>query len=143
MKVNILGTEYTIVTNATESEYPKITNNLGYTDFSIKQIVVRKLEPDNDSLEDLKVWERSTLRHELIHAFLFESGLDNNSWARNEEIIDWIALQFEKMLDVFKTTNALNNNCEETNVTVDINSKGLVNNIVNELNKMQINIASN
>lgn len=119
MKVNVLGTEYTIITNAEEKYYPKLINLLGYTDFSIKQIVVRKVEPDNESLENLKVCERETLRHELIHAFLFESGLDNNSWGRNEEIIDWIALQFEKMLEVFRKTDALTNDYEKSKLTID------------------------
>lgn len=118
MKVNVLGTEYTIITNAEEKYYPKLINLLGYTDFSIKQIVVRKIEPDNESLENLKVCERETLRHELI-AFLFESGLDNNSWGRNEEIIDWIALQFEKMLEVFRKTDALTNDYEKSKLTID------------------------
>lgn len=108
MKINILGIEYTIIADATENEYPKLSNLLGYTDFSVKQIVVRKLEPDNESLEDLKVCEKNTLKHEIIHAFLFESGLDSNSWARNEEIVDWIALQSEKMLSTFMKVGALN-----------------------------------
>lgn len=110
MKVNILGTDYEIIIDATESEYPKLVNLLGYTDFSIKQIVVRKLDAEPDTLEDLKVCENNTLKHEIIHAFLFESGLDNNSWGRNEEIIDWIALQSEKIFNAFKNANALNEN---------------------------------
>ncbi|WP_461218455.1 hypothetical protein [Lapidilactobacillus salsurivasis] len=53
-------------------------------------------------MEDLEVYTRKTLRHELIHAFLYESGLDANSeWARNEEIVDWIAIQFPKLQIVF------------------------------------------
>ena len=37
---------------------------------------------------------KKVIRHELVHAFLFESGLSVNSWADNEEIVDWIAIQF-------------------------------------------------
>lgn len=110
MKVNILGTEYEIITKAKESEYPTLSNCDGYTDSSIKQIVVKKIEPDKGSLEDLKMYERKVLRHEIIHAFLYESGLDGNCWARNEEIVDWIALQSEKMFDIFKKADALNKN---------------------------------
>lgn len=107
MKINILGTEYTIITNVNEKDYPKLFDLLGYTDFSIKEIVIRKLEPDNRSVDDLRKCERDTLKHEIVHAFLFESGLDGNSWARNEEIVDWIALQFEKMLEAFEKTKAI------------------------------------
>lgn len=143
MKVKILGTEYEIITNAEEKDYPKLSNLLGYTDFSIKQIVVRKLEQDNESLEDLKKCEKSTLRHELIHAFLFESGLDNNSWARNEEIVDWIALQFEKMLATFIDLGAIKIPDESVTITTDLKVnldedrlKELLNNNINDLVKI-------
>lgn len=108
MKINILGTEYTIITEAKESKHPTLENCDGYTDSSIKQIVVKKIEPYKGSLEDLKMYERKVLRHEIVHAFLYESGLDGNCWARNEEIVDWMAIQAEKMIEVFKKTNALN-----------------------------------
>lgn len=133
MKVNILGTEYTIITEAKESEYSTLEDCDGYTDSSIKQIVVRKMESYKGSLEDLKMYERKVLRHEIVHAFLYESGLDSNCWAKNEEIVDWIAIQVEKMIDTFKKVNALNNNDK---VTIDISSKELTNTMISEINKM-------
>ena len=104
MKVKILGTEYEIVMDAEEKDYPILKDADGYADFTIKKIVVKKLIQDGESYEDLELWQRKTLRHEIIHAFLYESGLWQNSfkdWARNEEMTDWIALQFEKILGVF------------------------------------------
>lgn len=104
MKVKILGTEYEIVMDAEEKDYPILKDADGYADFTIKKIVVKKLIQDGESYEDLELWQRKTLRHEIIHAFLYESGLWQNSfkdWARNEEMTDWIALQFEKILSVF------------------------------------------
>lgn len=104
MKVKILGTEYEIVMDAEEKDYPILKDTDGYADFTIKKIVVKKLIQDGESYEDLELWQRKTLRHEIIHAFLYESGLWQNSfkdWARNEEMTDWIALQFEKILGVF------------------------------------------
>jgi hypothetical protein len=47
------------------------------------------------------------MRHELIHAFLFESGLDCCSWADKEEIVDWIAIQFPKLQNVFEQINVV------------------------------------
>ena len=46
---------------------------------------------------------KHVLKHEIVHAFLAESGLFDNSlkqkepWALNEEMIDWMALQTEKI----------------------------------------------
>ena len=108
MKISILGTEYEIILEAKEGDYPKLKKCDGYTDFSIKQIVVAKFESDDMSVTDLKIHSKKVLRHEIIHAFIHESGLaENSTWAINEELIDWIALQFEKMLFVFYQMNAL------------------------------------
>lgn len=113
MKVKILGTEYEIIMNAEEKDYPKLKGLSGYTDFSIKKIVIRKIEKDDASLEDLEHYRREVIRHEIIHAFFYESGLDGNSdYARNEELIDWIAIQFEKLLVAFIHSGAINIECE-------------------------------
>lgn len=108
MKVNILGTEYEIIKDATEEKYPKLKNCDGYTDFSVKKIVVSKFEKDDMSIEDLESYSKKVLRHELVHAFMYESGLDGESpYARNEELIDWIAIQFKKILKAFENTKAI------------------------------------
>lgn len=102
MSVKILGTEYETIRDALEKDYPKLKNNDGYTDFSIKQIVVADFEKDDSTIEDLDWYKKKILRHELVHAFINESGLaENCDWARNEELVDWIAIQFEKMLEIF------------------------------------------
>lgn len=110
MKVKILGTEYEIVMNVEEKDYPILKDADGYADFTIKKIVIKKLVQDGESYEDLELWQRKTLRHEIVHAFLYESGLWQNSfkdWARNEEMTDWIALQFTKVLEVFIQVGAI------------------------------------
>jgi len=71
--------------------------------------------PDwKDEPEELREkTEKCTLRHELVHAFLNESGLMWNSftpdkaWAKNEEMVDWIAIQSPKLFKVFREVNAL------------------------------------
>ncbi len=108
MKVKILGMEYEIIMNAEEKEYPKLKGLSGYTDVSIKKIVIGKFEKDDNTIEDLTLYQREVIRHEIIHAFFYESGLDSNcDYARNEELIDWIAIQFEKMLRVFIRAGAI------------------------------------
>lgn len=98
--INILGTDYSI-----EYKYPsedvKLNSCDGYCDTSIKSIVVGKFNKTDNSLDDLDYYSDKVLRHELIHAFLYECGLSCNSWADNEEIIDWIAIQFDKIKSIF------------------------------------------
>ena len=98
MNVNVLGTIYTVGVG-TEKTDPKLSTAYGYCDPSVKKIVISELERDPDSVQDLDAEARKILRHEIIHAFFFESGLHENcDYAANEELVDWIALQFPKIL---------------------------------------------
>ena len=52
-------------------------------------------------------YQHKVIRHEIVHAFLYESGLDVNSlsggaWAKNEEMVDWMAIQIPKILKAFQ-----------------------------------------
>lgn len=128
MKIKILGTEYNIILDADEKDYPKLKGLSGYTDFSVRKIILRKFIETDETLEDLKYYQRVTLRHEIIHAFFYESGLDNNcEFARDEELVDWIAMQFEKMLGTFIEVGAI------SSIGIDINrvSNDPINNPVN------------
>ena len=108
MKINILGTEYEIIKNAKREDYPQLNELDGFTDFSIKKIIIAKQEKDGMTVEDLEWVIKKVTRHEIVHAFMYESGLDCNSdYATNEELIDWIAIQFEKMLKVFESLNVI------------------------------------
>lgn len=112
MKIEVLGTEYTIYLDVEPTEMPDDTN--GLTDPTTKEIKVVKLTGgEKDSVKNLEFVRNRILRHEIIHAFLYESGLNHNSftdnaWATNEEIVDWIAIQFPKINSVF---NRLKINC--------------------------------
>lgn len=102
MKVKILGTEYEVIKDAEEKDYPQLKKCDGFTDFSIKRIVVANFDKDESSVDDIDWYKKKVLRHELVHAFIHESGLaENCDWARNEELTDWIAIQFKKILGVF------------------------------------------
>lgn len=111
--VNILGTKYTIKrVNWGQDEFMERMKYGGYCDGGTKTIVILNLKstPDwkDENEEIIKQQECATIRHELIHAFLNESGLGYNSfapekaWAKNEEMVDWIALQYPKISKVFK-----------------------------------------
>ncbi len=109
-KVNILGTEYEVMLDAPDELLPEDAD--GAMDHSIKRIVVAKFESDRNSVKDLKAYRKKVLRHEVIHAFLYESGLWNNSgnvtaWGTSEEITDWFAIQSPKIMKVFEELEVL------------------------------------
>lgn len=70
-RILILGTLYTIkYNNLKDADYD------GYCDYISKKIVIRA---DNyNNVEDFKRLQNKQLRHEIIHAFLAESGLQSN-----------------------------------------------------------------
>ena len=107
VEVDILGSKYSII-KSNKLEDAKLENFAGYCDSSVNQIVIDTFKTDESSIADLGKYEREVIRHEVIHAFLIESGLNDSSWGRNEEIVDWFALQFPKILKVFQDLNVLN-----------------------------------
>lgn len=99
--INILGVNYTIC-KSEENEDKTLINCDGYCDYTTHLIVIKKMEYENGSVQDLEYYEGKVLRHEIIHAFLFESGLGENSdWARNEEMVDFFAFQLPKIIDSY------------------------------------------
>lgn len=105
-KVNVLGIEYEIFYDVLEESDTRLKQNDAYCDFTTKQIKIAEMAPDDNTYNDLAVYKRRTLRHEIVHAFLFESGLDHNSeWARSETMVDWIAIQVPKMAELFAQLN--------------------------------------
>lgn len=118
MKVDVLGVKYHIIkVKSGQDEYMEKMNFGGYCDSVVKRIVLLDLktipEWEKESEYRIKEQESTTLRHELIHAFLSESGLSYNSfsaekaWARNEEMVDWFAIQMPKLLNAFKAADCL------------------------------------
>lgn len=112
-KVKILGTEYTIETHRiSEDESMKHNRWCGYCDEELKRIVVADMSEkefiDIETPEAQELFRKKTLRHEVLHAFLNESGLSDSSsrtsvaWAKNEEMVDWIAIQFPKIMAVYE-----------------------------------------
>ena len=109
-KINILGTTYKVYLNVPYTKDPNLSGAYGYTDFNGKRIVVAdvKTVPGWEGAEAeaaLDVYA-GTVRHEVIHAYLMESGLNGSSnavecWARNEEMVDWFAIQIPKIVKTF------------------------------------------
>ena len=112
-KVNILGTGY-IVKERALAEDELLDSRDGYTDWTTREIVVRKeQEWEEGTLKKMDTYIREVLRHEIVHAFLFESGLDASvnsvfgSWAKNEEMVDWFAIQGQKIYKAWQEVGAV------------------------------------
>ncbi len=122
MTINVLGTDYKIFKI---NPYEKINNqpsldeqNLGgFCDDDLKEIYIADMSLTKgwESERPIKISarEKSILRHEIVHAFLNESGLAWDSytpveaWAKNEEMIDWFAIQGEKIYTAWKLAGAI------------------------------------
>lgn len=106
MKANILGTTYKI-----KRKTLKNSNTDGRCDNTNKTIVIRK---DNyNNVGNFEYLMKKQLRHEIIHAYLSESGLQSNfenctQWGHNETMVDWIAIQFPKIYKTYEELNILN-----------------------------------
>ena len=105
MSVDILGTKYNVRIR-TEKEDPELKNLNGYCMTLSKTIAVEDKRNNIAGEDDIT---KRTLRHEILHAFFYESGLDNEApWASSEEqLVDWIALQLPKIIKACQTVNAL------------------------------------
>jgi hypothetical protein len=116
--VNILGTEYKInkynFTDKPEFEKRSID---GYCDSELKEIAYINMKTypgwEFETEEYCSLSEKQTIRHEISHAFLNESGLRDSSsktqtgWAKNEEMVDWFAIQAPKIFKVYQELEIL------------------------------------
>jgi len=108
MKVTILGAEYEI-TETTQKENGILENADGFCSNYDKYILVEKEPFANDKYaNENEKTERKKLikRHELVHAFITESGA-LNTVLDNEFCVHWIAMQFSKMLAAFREVEAI------------------------------------
>ena len=108
MTVHVLGENYTL-NFIPEEEDEWLKDCDGYCDETVKTLVVKQYkrgEPLDKKALDIQ--EKKNFRHEIIHAFLCESGLaENSTWAQEEEMVDWFAKQFPKLLTAFQEVDAL------------------------------------
>ena len=127
--INVLGTLYR-VDMVPESEDPKLKDMDGYMDPSIKRIVVADVNQrpaDNESVHNPEWFQKNIVRHELIHAFITESGLEDAFW-HNEDMVRWLAYMFPRLLVAFKEAGAME---PEKGITIN----GVYHPTVDELRK--------
>lgn len=118
MKIDILGAEYRIeIHKVSEDSYMEKKGLAGYCEEENKLIVVADMSEEKyfAGMDEKaqETYRKKTLRHEIMHAFLNESGLSDSSnrfdgaWAKNEEMVDWLAIQSPKIFSTFKKMNIL------------------------------------
>lgn len=97
--IDVLGTKYTIWYRPMGDKEID-----GECDYTSKEIHIRS---DNyNEVGDFDWLKKKQLRHEIIHAFMAESGLQSNwehieQFGHDETTVDWFAIQFPKILKVF------------------------------------------
>lgn len=109
MKLDILGTEYSLTVTSEDID-PRLKDMDGFCDETTREIVAENYQgrDRNGAKANLALQTRKVIRHEIIHAFLFESGLAENSfWAQNEEMVDWVAMQGPKLMRAWQEAGAL------------------------------------
>lgn len=107
-KVSVLGTEYSILYRTT-AEDQGLEDCNGYCDTNDKRIVIDSATPQGPYItKNMKGFKNKVLRHELIHAILYESGLNIGELSTcNESLVEWIAIQLPKIIEVCKETGCL------------------------------------
>lgn len=124
--INILGSTYKIIYVQSSKEmynnYPHLVGSYGILLSSSKTILVQdycdeeiKYTVEEGDIEaNYKPLMKSSLRHEILHAYLNECGLrfcakgtGNESWSRNEEMVDWFACLAPKIFNTYKELNIL------------------------------------
>ena len=108
MKVNILGTDYEIKhLNETEYEKLKKLNANGLAELYSKELIINSGMDDGSGkmYANFSEYEKKVVRHEIVHAFFHESGLQD--YCEDEDLVDWMALQVPKILKAFQETDCL------------------------------------
>lgn len=106
--IEVLGSIYTIELKDLKDD-EQLKELCGYCSFNGHKLVIRQdQEYFKDKTEEWIINELcSTIRHEVIHAFMYESGLNQcafgytGPWSRNEEMVDWFAIQSPKIFKIF------------------------------------------
>lgn len=103
--MNIMGTDYILLHD--ESLPNDRDGECNKYEKVIRVLPKSKMGSDHETTSQLskELYYKNVLRHEIIHAFFFESGLD--TYCNNEELVDWLAIQVPKMIDVFEKQKCL------------------------------------
>ena len=111
--VNILGSEWTVKIVPDDPAFEEAT---GYVNDAARIIMIEAVKMKEGALDfDLQsqyIDQKRTIRHEVLHAYLYECGLAHSSnsvenWAVNEEMVDWFARMSPKIFKTYKELKVL------------------------------------
>lgn len=103
-EINILGTRYVINLNAPREVLTDCDGECSRYDKTISIVDIDEIFDGNGTSTGRQKRYIEGLRHEIIHAFFEESGLDN--YSEDEELVQWLAIQFPKLAHIFDILNA-------------------------------------
>lgn len=92
MVVNILGEDYKIKILENRDSCMLENNSDGYVNYDDKCIYLWKDD----------VWIKHTFIHEMIHAYLFEAGIEFGYGIHNEDNVNFIARMIPKISNQFE-----------------------------------------
>ena len=107
-KIAVMGTDFDI-TYTTEEDDPTIKGKSGVCYSLLHKIKIDQWIYLDDADGSVSETEKASkllsllaiLRHEVMHAFFFQSGLDTQcSFAVDEMLIDWLSLKMPEIVDV-------------------------------------------
>lgn len=114
MKVSIMGVTYNIFF---VDEYPERLRSIGEYASGLcnrneREIYIQRCKDEDLTEHGRQRSMKNTLRHEILHAYLEESGLSANSkstvtWAQNEEMVEWFSIQAPKIYMTYMEVGCL------------------------------------
>ena len=102
---NVLGTVY-------EIKYVELKDENIDGDCDSTSKVIRVRNDNFNNIGNLEALQKEVLRHELIHAFMYESGLGScwqhvEQFGHDETTVDWFAKLSPKIFKVFQELDVL------------------------------------
>lgn len=80
MKINILGTEYTVEERNSETD-KKLAEADGYSDHTSKECIVDEMKKSNErTLKNIELYKKSVTRHEMNPGSMFAVGRIMKRW---------------------------------------------------------------
>ena len=100
--IDILGTDWTVelCNKGEDAVLDGSDGSDGYADWTGNLIRIADRRKESN-LENPEQYLLKVLRHEIVHAYMKESGLLGVMWTgadQEELLVDWIAVQFHKMV---------------------------------------------
>lgn len=92
-EIPVLGQTYHIKVKDPERDPRLGKDHDGYCDWTTKEIAMSDMAQDAkhpDAVGDFDQYREKVLRHEIIHAFIEESGNTDADW-NNENMVNWLA----------------------------------------------------